>query len=231
MVSARRAVTSRLRRLPGVGPLALAAKRAAERRRFPGSAAFWEAHYARGGDSGPGSRGNLAAYKADFVNAFVAEHGIRTVVDLGCGDGAQLALADYPSYVGLDVSETALDSCRRRFAGDPTKTFARYQPGAVGEGVADLALSMDVLFHLVEDDVFEAYLRDLFGAATRFVLVYASDGDRESTIGSVTDRPFTAYVAAHFPGWRLRDRVPNPHAWAGDVATGTRSDFFVYEPA
>ena len=97
------------------------------------------------------------------------------------------------------------------------KTFLPYSPGAFADprGLlrADLGLSLDVMFHLVEDDVFEAYVRDLFSLSRRFVLVYASDGPRDSTIGSVTDRPFTAHVRATEPGWHLVERVPNPHAW------------------
>ena len=61
------------------------------------------------------------------------------------------------------------------------------------------------MFHLVEDDVFTAYVRDLFSLSRRFVLIYASDGPRDSTIGSVTDRPspsVTAHVRATEPGWR-----------------------------
>ena len=210
----------------------MALKRAVERRRFPGSEAYWERHYVAGGDSGPGSRGELAQYKAGFVNDFVRAHDVRSVLDLGCGDGGQLALADYPTYIGMDVSVTALRACVARFRGDEAKTFLPYAAGAVSDpgGLlrADLALSMDVLFHLVEDEIFAAYLHDLFGFADRFVIVYASDGDRQSTIGSVTDRGFTAWVRDNLPGWELSHREPNPHAWDGDVRRTTRSEFFVY---
>ncbi len=120
-----------------------------------------------------------------------------------------------------------------RFADDPTKTFLPYFPGAVADprGLlrADLGLSLDVLFHLVEPTVFETYLRDLFALSQRYVLIYASDGPRDSTIGSVTDRPFTTHLRATQPDWQLVERVPNPHAWDGNVATSTRSDFFVYQ--
>jgi hypothetical protein len=228
----RRSATSRLRAVPGVGAAAVTAKRTVERLRFPGSEAYWERHYRSGGDSGPGSRGVLARYKAGFVNDFVARHDVRSVIELGCGDGAQLALSEYPAYTGLDVSTTALRSCVARFAADPTKIFLPYSTGAFADprGLlrADLGLSMDVLFHLVEPGVFETYVRDLFASARRFVLIYASDGPRDSTIGSVTDRPFTGHVRATQPDWRLEERVSNPHVWNGDVATTTRSEFFVY---
>ena len=51
------------------------------------------AEYASGGSSGPGSYGRLAAGKADFLNRFVEDHQIKTVLEIGCGDGNQLSLA------------------------------------------------------------------------------------------------------------------------------------------
>jgi hypothetical protein len=49
------------------------------------SNSYWEARYGAGGSSGAGSYGRLAAFKAAFVNAFVADNHIRSVLDLGCG--------------------------------------------------------------------------------------------------------------------------------------------------
>ena len=55
---------------------------------------YWEARYAAGGNSGKGSGGVFAEFKAEIVNTFVREHDIASVIDFGCGDGAQLALAE-----------------------------------------------------------------------------------------------------------------------------------------
>jgi Methionine biosynthesis protein MetW len=53
---------------------------------------YWESRYRAGGTSGAGSYGLLAAFKADFINAFVTDNGIASVLDLGCGDGNLLSL-------------------------------------------------------------------------------------------------------------------------------------------
>ena len=95
------------RRIPFVHALG----RKYSRRVFPGSQPYWERRYARGGDSGAGSYGRLAIFKAEFVNSFVRDHGIRSVIEFGCGDGNQLSLAEYPSYFGLDVSRSAVEAC------------------------------------------------------------------------------------------------------------------------
>ena len=75
---------------------------------FKGSAKYWEDRYARGGTSGAGSYGRAAEWKAQIVNAWVRELGITSVIDWGCGDGNQLSLADYPRYLGLDRSPSAV---------------------------------------------------------------------------------------------------------------------------
>src|SRR5215472_10007367 len=80
------------------------------------SGGYWEARYRAGGTSGAGSYGRLAAFKAAFINAFIADNLIHDVLDLGCGDGNLLSLLDVPSYVGIDVSPTTLMRCASRFA-------------------------------------------------------------------------------------------------------------------
>ena len=59
---------------------------------------------------------------------------------------------------------------------------------------AELALSIDVVFHLIEDVVFEDYMRRLFGAATRYVIVYSSDHDEPWHGSHVRHRSFSQWV-------------------------------------
>ena len=62
----------------------------------------------------------------EFLNNFVNKNNIDSVIEFGCGDGHQLSLADYPRYIGLDVSRTAIELCSHRFLNDPTKSFFLY---------------------------------------------------------------------------------------------------------
>ena len=124
---------------------------------FPGSERFWEQRYSTGGTSGPGSYHHLAEFKAEILNKFVRENSISRVIEYGCGDGNQLKLAEYPSYLGFDISSTAVAICRQNFAKDATKSFKSMNDYA-GE-TAPLTLSLDVIYHLVEDEVFTAYMR------------------------------------------------------------------------
>ncbi len=202
--------------------------RPARRRIFPGSAAYWERRYRRGGTSGPGSAGEHREFKARFLNDFVDRHGVESVVELGCGDGSQLELGRYPHYVGYDVSETAVDACSARFASDPTKEFRTYDPAEFPAGpFAELSLSLDVILHLIEDDVFDVHLDHLFGASQRFVIIYGADVDMDpkKTAAHCRFRRFTPVIESRYPAWHL-DGVTEGLAPA--TREGPRTDFFVY---
>lgn len=194
------------------------------RLRYPGSRDYWEKRYASGGRSGAGSLGDVARFKAGFLNTFVRRQGIRSVVELGCGDGDQLALAEYPVYRGLDIAPTAVALCRERFAGDQSKRFEvydyeRFMPEA---HAAELAVSLEVIFHLTEEHVYRAYMQHLFALGRRWVVVFASN--QKDTTGGI------------YPHFRLREWVPDvPEGWvlrerqACPFQEGIVSDFWVFE--
>jgi len=177
--------------------------------RFDDSRSYWRRRYERGGDSGRGSYGEYAAGKARFLNTFVADHGIESVIEFGCGDGNQLSLADYPRYLGLDVSEAAVARCKERFSDDGSKEFLLIDSY---EGQrADLSLSLDVIYHLVEDEVFDAHMRLVFSAANRFVIVYSTNTDERGMRDKahVRHRYFTRWIEANATGWELVGVVPS----------------------
>lgn len=181
-------------------------------RRFPGTADYWERHYAGGGTSG--SEGRYAEWKAEVVNGWVAELGVTSVVDLGCGDGTQLSLADYPRYLGLDRSATAITRCVERFADDPSKSFLRYDPVTLADPAgwfrADLALSLDVIFRLVEDEVYDDYMVRLFDSAERFVAICSDTAEDSAPTPEEKHRDFTEWIGLERPDWSLDRTVAPP---------------------
>ena len=52
-----------------------------------GSEAYWKRRYEVGGNSGSGSYGQFAEFKADVLNSVVAEHTVGSVIEFGCGYG------------------------------------------------------------------------------------------------------------------------------------------------
>jgi len=217
------AVKDLLRPLPGVRQISLLRQRLG----FENSASFWEKRYASGGWSGSGSYGELARGKAEFLNAFVRDHKIESIIEFGCGDGNQLSLARYPHYAGLDVSKSAIELCIRRFADDHAKSFFIYDGACFVDRAslfsADLALSLDVIYHLTEDAVFETYMNHLFAAGQHYVIIYASNATLRDDAPHVTHRRFSSWIDANSKQWRLASINKGP-------GSGPRSpDFYVYE--
>jgi 2-polyprenyl-3-methyl-5-hydroxy-6-metoxy-1,4-benzoquinol methylase len=178
-----------------------------------GSAEYWERRYSRGDGSGVGSYGALARFKADIINDFVARNGMQSVIELGCGDAAQLELATYPSYVGVDVSQTAVARCRRQMESDPTKRFFTLADAEGYRGTYDLALSLDVVYHLLEDPIFTAHMQALFSHAGKYVIVYSSNHDARGHAAHIRHHSVTDWVAAHAPEWRQIDFIKNRYPY------------------
>ena len=204
---------------------------ASEPEPFLGSEGYWIQRYQSGKDSGPGSYNQLAEFKAEILNDFVQTRHIESIIEYGCGDGNQLRYAEYPRYLGFDVSPKAIELCKSIFNSDDSKVFkliSEYD----GER-ADLTLSLDVIFHLVEDEIFESYMLRLFGSSDKFVIVYSSDTDVQETgtgpYSYFKHRNFTKWVTSNLPDWQLVERIPNKYPFTGNAKKGSCSDFFIYE--
>jgi hypothetical protein len=197
--------------------------------RFRNSQSYWENRYAAAGTSGVGSYDVQARYKADFINDFVRENAITSVIEFGCGDGNQLELAEYPLYLGIDVAALAIKRCLESFPDDGSKSFMTYDVRTFADRArfvhADLALSLDVVFHLVEDDVYDAYMRALFNAADRFVIIYARDRDEAPALKRhVRWRKFTPWIERYAAGWALSRFEAGPHTEYQDFHVFARVD-------
>lgn len=206
---------------------ALALKKHKLRKQFENSTAYWIQRYANGRNSGPGSYNDLAEYKADILNSFIKKNNLITVAELGCGDGNQLKYAIYPQYIGYDVSEDAIEQCKRLFCNDITKKF--HLMNELNSLHADVTLSLDVIYHLVEDTVFNDYMNKLF-LAEKFVIIYSSNTNKQGLIQAphVFHRNFTDYINKHFPAWRLFSFIQNPYTYNQNRYTTTFSNFYIY---
>lgn len=200
---------------------------------FPGSLAYWEDRYRAGGTSGAGSYGQLAHFKAEFLNTFVRDNALSSVIEFGCGDGAQLELAAYEKYIGLDISKKAIQLCVTRFREDKSKSFFTYDGTCFADNAglfrAELSISLDVIQHLVEDQIFHTYVEHLFEAATRYVVIYSSDFDKKIPNSHVRHRHVSKYIRETFPEWHslIREKQKYSVEIFGDEQ-GSFSEFFVY---
>ncbi|MGO9597077.1 MAG: class I SAM-dependent methyltransferase [Isosphaeraceae bacterium] len=218
-----------LKSVPILGP---AMQRAAELIRkqpaFLTSAQYWEDRYRLGGNSGAGSYNRLARFKSEVLNDFVRRTQINSVIEFGCGDGAQVELAEYPRYIGVDVSITAIDMCCQRYRNDPSKTFFTTDM-LPPDAAADLALSLDVIYHLVEDPVFDAYMHRLFNAARHFVAIYSSNEDNMWPAKHVRHRKFTQWIERNRPDWTLMEFIKNKYPYDPNNPNDTSfADFHIF---
>jgi hypothetical protein len=162
------------------------------------------------------------------LNEFVAANDIQSVIEFGSGDGAQLDLAKYPDYTGVDVSKTVVDATRPRFAGNPSIRFL-HTSEVTDDDRAELALSLDVVYHLVEDEVFDKYMHRLFDAATKFVIIYASNEEKSWPSPHVSHRQFTRWVEANQVNFKLVQKIPNAYPYSEKDPDNTSfADFYIF---
>ncbi|MEQ8325439.1 MAG: hypothetical protein RIC15_06530 [Vicingaceae bacterium] len=195
---------------------------------FKSSADYWDKRYRFGGTSGQGSYDLNAEFKATELNKFIREHGIGSVIEFGCGDGNQLKMIVVDNYLGLDVSRTAVNMCKEKFDNDKTKKFLSISEYSGQQ--AELSLSLDVIFHLVEDEVFENYMKMLFVAGKRFTIVYSSNSSKVNYVdrSHVKHRKFTDWVQENVSEFRLLKEIPTTIKGKEGSKTALKS-FFIYQ--
>lgn len=194
---------------------------------FTSSENYWKERYAHGGNSGDGSYGKYAEFKAEVINNFVKKENINTIIEYGTGDGNQLKLAEYPRYTGFDISPNVIAHCRKLFADDNSKSF-KLMNEYEGEK-AHLTLSLEVIFHLVEDDIYNEYLHRLFESSERFVIIFSSNTDKNTNDAHVKHRNFTKWVEENKPEWKLYEKIPNRYPYNKETGKGGFSDFYIFK--
>lgn len=193
---------------------------------FQEIASFWDNRYKMGGDSGAGSYGDAATSKAEFVNSVVKNYKVKTIIDFGCGDGNQLTLLhlDGIDYLGLDIAPEAISLCEAKFKNHKDAPKFKLQEGYEDFALSgfDLALSLDVLYHLTDDRAYFQYLDALF-SASHYVLIYSMNFEDPHWSGHSRPRNFTKDAESRFPGSRLLKVMPS------SAPEESGMEFFLYE--
>lgn len=191
------------------------------------SSGYWEQRYRTGGNSGRGSYAHLARFKADVINQFLKDHSkeIHAIVDVGVGDGNQLELFEIDSkiqFTGLDVSSTAVQKCRDRFLNRGNFTFETIEPNQIHNTSYDLVMSCDVLYHLIDEDLFLRHIDMLFDLSKHYVLIYAKDEDATDPADHVLFRKFSHIIHERHPQFQLIQTIPNRYP------KESPSSFYIY---
>ena len=193
---------------------------------------YWNDRYLTGGNSGSGSYNHLAQFKADVINNFIEKNEIKSIVDYGVGDGNQLKLLNTENliYTGIDVSKFIISKCKEEFKDDKTKTFIHVD-NIDNELKGELVLSCDVIYHLIEEDVYKEYMENLFSMSQEYVIIYAKNQD-VNFVQHVKFRKFSNYIDSNLPEWQLIKHIPNkfPQLKLGQNNNNTSSsDFYIYK--
>lgn len=118
--------------------------------------AYWGRNSKGEGHSGPGSvPKNCAEYTA-FIQRFIQENQIRSVVDAGCGDWQFSRLIDWTGvdYIGYDVVKSLVERNNAAFANNHINFIhANFLQTDLPQ--ADLFLCKDVFQHLTHADILE----------------------------------------------------------------------------
>lgn len=167
-------------------------------KKFRNSKQFWQQRYFWGGNSGKGSYGTEARFKAETLNKLIKNYNIKTVIDLGCGDGHNALFYEVNQYIGFDVSKDAIAICQKRFSNHPSFHFYEINIRNLGKIERQkhtlspvLVISFDVIFHLVEDEIYDEYLARLEQLSENYSLIYSTDFDAKASQAHVRHRNFS----------------------------------------
>lgn len=183
---------------------------------------YWENRYRTGGNSGKGSYGQLSNFKTSVINDIIEKNGLESAIEFGCGDGNQLKNFNFKSYTGCDVSETILKKCNEIYKNDNSKNFIHINDLANNRKY-DCTLSLDVIYHLIEDEVFNKYIDDLFNYSEKNVIIYTFRDDAKNiNFSSHIKYRDVKTIEDRIEGWELSEIIPNPYP------KESYADFYIY---
>jgi hypothetical protein len=134
---------------------------------------FWDFRYRYHKDlgSGVGSRGENISIRRDVIYPLLEKFGKKSILDVGCGDLELLKDATLENYLGIDLSEHALNLCmQKRPDWDFKKTTAHDL-----EGQFDVVICSHVLIHQPTVDFYNALITSLVDRCCNTLLVEAYD--------------------------------------------------------
>lgn len=104
--------------------------------------------------SGEGSLPKHTRGYVQFLQQFMREHQVKSVVDMGCGDWQFSKLIEWAGiqYHGFDLVKSVIDANNSQYA-KPNITFTKYNGDFSQLPAADLLITKDVLQHLSAENI------------------------------------------------------------------------------
>ena len=195
------------------------------------SSKYWDERYKLGGNSGSGSYSKLAKFKADVINNFIKKNKIEKSIDFGSGDGNNAKLYNVKKYLGVDISENAIKLTNKLFKHDNSKKFMTVSSFLENPETADLTMSLDVIYHLIEDNIFNDYMHRLVKSSNKFIIIYSSlRKDNINTQSThVKHREFKEWISKNYPKITLIKKIENQFPFDEKNPNETSfSDFYIF---
>tara|TARA_R100000700_G_scaffold39366_1_gene51984 strand:+ start:345 stop:911 length:567 start_codon:yes stop_codon:yes gene_type:complete len=177
----------------------------------------------RPNQSGSGSRGKLAKFKADYVNRVIEENGVESVYDFGCGDLHNASMIKVKDYLGIDIVE---HSHPKEVGAKEFKTVVSRFDKVKFDKRADMCLCMDVLYHILEDeqDYLEKAIEKIVESSNDLIVIYAQDSHQSDNTfkyrGHLFNSPWRQIIEKKNLTLIEEQDAPQP---------GSSAKFFVYK--
>lgn len=131
--------------------------------------AYWEEHYKKGGTSGAGSIGEYRRWKWEIIDKYAKS--VDDVIDVGCGDLSFWEGRDFPNhYTGIDISQTIVE--RNRKSRPNLTLLCSSAEDYVNIGTATIVFCLDVLFHIMDDSIYEKILSNLTRYSSHWIFIF-----------------------------------------------------------
>lgn len=131
---------------------------------------YWDVRHSNGRTSGNGSIGCLRDFKWEKIEEHVGK--VNDVIDVGCGDLSFWDGRDCDNYVGIDCSEVVI---QKNIVKRPKWNFITSRSDNTMVSMlckADVVFCFDMLFHIMEDDVYENTIENLTRFSKKHVFIY-----------------------------------------------------------
>ncbi len=151
------------------------------------------------GGSGPGSTPEATELYRDYLQAYMSENKVESIVDLGCGDWQFSKLLDFSKvhYLGFDIVANVVQKNQKIF-GKKNIQFIRADLVALEVPNCDLIISKDVFQHLSNTNV-SAILEEALKAGNSLLITNDFDHERRKNNIDIQDG-----------GYRAIDLTANP---------------------
>lgn len=165
---------------------------------------YWNKRFKEKGDVGWGSQKRSKWYKQkkDAIADVLKKGEVNKVLDICCGDCKFIAeLPEFHDgsieYVGIEPTKVIYDQITKEF---PDKTFLNITPSELiktdmNNGQFSLIICYDFLFHIVDDKLYNDFIKWMFNRDNKYIIISYDDvdeKDQRSEEGHYIPRKFDA---------------------------------------